>query len=60
MNYSLATLAQILAAVEAEELDVSEAVAELNRRIEKRAASGKFPMEHVVAARDNLLEAEVA
>jgi len=55
MNYQLATLAQIMAAVETEELSIEDAAAELTRRIDKRAAAGKYPMEHVVVARDELL-----
>ena len=55
MNYQLATLAQIMAAVEADELTAEDAVTELTRRIDKRAAAGHFPMEHVVAARDTLM-----
>jgi Asp-tRNA(Asn)/Glu-tRNA(Gln) amidotransferase A subunit family amidase len=54
MNITLATLAAILAAVEAGEIETNDAVEELNRRIEKRAAAGKHPMVHVVAARDDL------
>ena len=58
MNYQLATLAQIMAAVEADELSSEDAVTELTRRIDKRAAAGKYPMEHVVAAREMLMDAE--
>lgn len=61
-NIQFATLAAILAALEAAEIDANEAKAELNRRIDKRAAAGKHPMVHVVAARDALVDeiAEIA
>lgn len=56
-NIQFATLSQIIEAMEAEEITSEEACEELTRRIDKRAAAGKHPMVHVVAARDALLEA---
>ena len=55
-NITFATLAELNAAVEAEEVTLEEAVEELTRRIDKREAAGKHPMVHVVARRDELAE----
>lgn len=54
-NITLATLAEIVEAIDADELAISDALAELERRIDKRAAAGKHPMVHVVAKRNELL-----
>lgn len=48
-------LSAILAAVATGEITRTDAAAELSRRIDKRAAAGKHPMVHVVAARDALV-----
>lgn len=53
-NITLATLAEITEAIDANELAISDALAELDRRIDKRAAAGKHPMVHVVAKRNEL------
>ena len=55
---STATLEIILAAVHRNTapINASEAIGELTRRIDKRAAAGKHPMVHVVKARADLLE----
>jgi hypothetical protein len=49
--------AHILAAVAVKQVSKADAVAELSRRIEQRAAAGKHPMVFVVAARDELVAA---
>lgn len=50
-------VADILASIDAGQLTKDAAAAELTRRITNRAAAGKHPMVHVVAARDALVAA---
>jgi len=56
INLSTLKASEITDMLSAKAISKADAIAELTRRIDKRAAAGKHPMPHIVALRDKLAD----